>query len=314
LSPVSAQPPKTPAQPTPTAPAAGRPPTKAPAPKATPPKGKEDPKLKPRWESMKTKDGLSIRAYYAPSDKGKDAIPVLVIHEWQGQGSPYGTLVTALHNAGCAVIVPEYRGHGTSRTYVDVGGQEKEFNLKTMNAKDINDIMNIDIEEVKQFLKKENNEERLNLNALVVVGVREGAIMAAHWTVRDWSFPSVGRIKQGQDVKGLVLVSPEKNFKGMAIDPTLKNPAIMQMPMMIIAGAESEDADEAKRLGKQVESTKKRISRGGATQGFALELTPTSLRGPQLVAQTPTVIPQIVKFIAANIKVSDEENPWVKRE
>ena len=59
---------------------------------------------KPRPVTLKTKDGIKLRAFYFPSDKKKAAIPVLLIHEWQGQASPYVRLLVALRDAGCAVL------------------------------------------------------------------------------------------------------------------------------------------------------------------------------------------------------------------
>lgn len=317
---VLAQPP---AAPPPAATKTPQPPaTKTPAPavKAKPPvkKGVEDPKLTPRFVSMRTKDGVELNVFYAPSDKiksdkGKEAIPVLIIHEWQGQASQYSGLVKTLHEAGYAVIVPDYRGHGRSRTKTDPTGNTKEFNIATMGKADVANIILYDLEEVKQFLKKENNEGNLNLNALTLVGVREGAIIAANWAIRDWNFPSVGRIKQGQDVKGVVMVSPVKNAHGLAIDTSIRDQTLLQLPIMIVAGEESEDASEATRVGKQVETAKKRMTRGEA-KGFGLMLVPTSLSGPALVAQGPGVMPSIASFITANVKISETLNPWVERE
>lgn len=284
-----------------------------PKPKTPTRKTPEDPQLKPRWVSMRTKDNIEIRAFYAPSDKGKNAVPVMVIHEWQGQGSPYNGLVVALHEAGFAVIVPEYRGHGGSRKYVDGTGKPQEFNIATMGKGDIANIIAYDLEEVKQFLKKENNEGKLNLNALTLVGVREGAIFVASWAIRDWNFPSIGRLKQGQDVKGIVMVSPVKTASGVSIDSAIRDPLLLQLPIMIVAGEESAEAAEAKRIGKQIEAVKKRISRGEAP-GFALKLVPTSLSGAGLVAQGPGVTPSIAAFITANVPVSDTVNPWIERE
>ena len=60
--------------------------------------------------------------------------------------------------------------------------------------------------------------------------------MASHWAARDWSFPSVGRMKQGQDVKALVMISPEKQIKGVAIDPVLKDPNLLNLPILIVRG------------------------------------------------------------------------------
>ncbi len=120
----------------------------------------------------------------------------------------------------------------------------------------------LDLEKAKAFLKEENNEENLNLNALVVIGVREGCVMAAHWAQRDWSFPSVGRMKQGQDVKCLVLISPEKQIKGIGIDPTLTNANLIQLPMMIVAGESSPEAAEAERVAKRVEAVEETNGQG----------------------------------------------------
>ena len=79
------------------------------------PEAKKDDKLEPRTIKLKTRDNVELRAFYLPSDKEKKAITVLIIHEWKGQASPYSKLGYALQKAGCAVLVPEYRGHGGSR-------------------------------------------------------------------------------------------------------------------------------------------------------------------------------------------------------
>lgn len=272
-----------------------------------------DPKLKPRMVKLETKDGIELRAFYFPSDKGKEATTVLLVHEWQGQASPYSKLVIALRDAGCAVLVPDYRGHGGSREYINARGQKDQFNIAQMSKTDVENIIRFDLEKAKGFLKEENDEELLNLNALVVIGVREGCVMAAHWAQRDWSFPSVGSLKQGQDVKALVFISPRKQVKGIGIDPVITNPAIINLPIMIVAGGASPEASEARRLGKRVEGIKTRIGRGEAS-GYELQLVPTNLSGPSLVNEVSAVIPGIVNFIKSNVDVTDDANQWVKRD
>ncbi|MEM1067993.1 MAG: alpha/beta hydrolase [Planctomycetota bacterium] len=273
----------------------------------------DDEKLKPRLVSLKTKDGIELRAFYFPSDQGKDAITVLLVHEWQGQASPYKKLVLALRDAGCAVLVPDYRGHGGSRDYVNARGQKDQFNIAQMNKRDVESIIAFDLEKAKSFLKEENNEELLNLNALVVIGVREGCVMASHWAQRDWSFPSVGSMKQGQDVKALIFISPEKQIKGIGIDTAINQPTMYSLPVMIVAGASSPEASEARRLGKRIEGKKRRIGQGQAS-GFELRLVPTNLGGPSLVSEVSTVIPSIVNFIKNNVEITDDKNPWIERD
>ncbi len=270
-------------------------------------------KPKPRTVTLKTKDGVKLRAFYFPSDKGKEAIPVLLVHEWKGQASPYRKLVFALNKVGCAVLAIDYRGHGKSREYTTARGDIKNFNIAQMNKRDVENIVAYDIERAKAFLKIENNAGNLNLNALVVIGVREGCVMVAHWAQRDWRFRSVGRIKQGQDVKALIFLSPEKQIKGTGIDPVLTDPNILRLPMMVVAGKASPESAEAKRIAKRVLSIKKKMGHGEA-RGFELNMPNTKLSGAALINQAPSVIPAITKFVTDSVKISEEENPWVHRE
>jgi predicted esterase len=271
---------------------------------------KEKPKL--RTVSLTTKDGVKLRAFYFPSDKEKNAIPVLLIHEWGGQASPYGKLVVELNKAGCAVLVPDFRGHGGSNTYTDVRGNSKEFNPAQMSKRDVENILAFDLEEAKSFLKDENNEGKLNLNALVVIGVREGCVLASHWTQRDHQWPSIGQIKQGQDVRALIFVSPDKQVKGVAMDPTLTDRNLLSLPIMIIAGDDSTDASEAERIAKRIESKKRAMGRGEVS-GFELVMPKTTLSGAALVNESSVVIPKITEFITTNVKSGDDGYPWIDR-
>tara|TARA_R110002049_G_scaffold72490_6_gene187452 strand:+ start:167022 stop:167933 length:912 start_codon:yes stop_codon:yes gene_type:complete len=278
------------------------------------PRGKvEDPKLKPRPVTLKTKDGVNLRAAYFPSEKGKEGITVLLVHEWEGQMGPYAKLAASLRQAGCAVLIPDYRGHGGSREYVDSRGATKSFNIARMSKRDVENIIKYDLEEAKQFLKDENNEELLNLNALVVIGVQEGCVMAAHWAVRDWKFPSVGNVKQGQDVKALIMISPEKVVKGVPLDSTLSDKNLVRLPIMLVGGATSPEAEETTRIHKRLDVIKKKMSRG-ESQGLELKTVKTSLSGQALLKESSSVIPAIVKFITENVTISDDENPWVERQ
>lgn len=273
-----------------------------------------DEKLKPRTIELRTKDGLKLRAFYFPSDKGKAAKTVLLVHEWRGQASPYGKLVIALRDSGCAVLVPDYRGHGGSREQTDRQGKKAEMDTSKMSKRDIENIIKFDLEKSKNFLKSENDTESLNLNALVVIGVGEGCVMAAHWAARDWSFATVGRIKQGRDVKGLVFISPTKQAKGIAIDPILSGRSVLlQLPIMVVAGVDSPDADDADRIAKRIELAKKKMQRGSSAKGFEYKRYNTALSNASLVKDIPAVIPAITKFIETEVKVTDTKNPWVSR-
>jgi hypothetical protein len=269
----------------------------------------EKPPMQPL--DLTTADGVKLRAYYFPSDVGKGAVPVIVVHEWQGQASPYSGLVRKLSDLGCAVIVPELRGHGASRQQLTPAGA-RTLEVAKMSRPDVLAMVKFDLEAVKKFLVQENNAERLNLNALALVGVGEGAILSAQWSVGDLNFPSIGTIKQGQDVKLLVLVSPVRTHKGVSIEDTLNDPLLASLPFLIVVGESSRQMGDAERVFKRLETSKKRLSRGEA---IGLELAPfdTSLTGHALVNDDPKVIPKIASFLEAALISNAARIPWVER-
>ncbi|MCM2373553.1 alpha/beta hydrolase [Aporhodopirellula aestuarii] len=276
-------------------------------------KEEEDPALKPRPEKLVTKDNVNLSTFYFPSKLGKEAPPVILVHEWKGQAAPYLKLCMALREAGFAVLVVEYRGHGNSKTFTDVSGNQENFNIATMGRRDVDAIVRFDIEEAKQFLKGENNAGRLNLNALCMIGIKEGSIIAGYWAARDWKIPSVGRMKQGQDVKALVYVSPEKNLNGLSMNMPVTDMALVRLPTLIIAGKDSSQGKDAERMGSRLETVKKKLHRGSAV-GFEMVLPQTNLSGPALVNEESTVIPKIIEFLKANVRISKTENPWIERQ
>ena len=181
-----------------------------------------------------------------------------------------------------------------------------------MNKQDVQNIMQFDLEEAKRFLKSENNDEMLNLNALVVIGIREGCVLAAHWASRDWRYPQVGAKKQGQDVKALVMISPAKLLKGVPLDPPLRDPNLIRLPIMLVSGQGSPSADEASKIHKRLNGVKSRLG-GGTAKGLEELVTRESLDGPALVMQSRAVVPAIVKFVKSNVEVGDFSNPWIER-
>jgi len=154
----------------------------------------------------------------------------------------------------------------------------------------------------------------LNLNALVVIGVRDGCVLAATWAKRDWSFPNVGSRKQGHDVKALVMISPERMLKGVPVETALSDPRIAALPTMIVVGKGSEEESDATRIHKRVTAVKRRLSGGRDPEGLNLLTVREPLGGPNLVTQSPKVIPEIVKFVTEEIEISEVDNPWIHRE
>ncbi|MGW8256084.1 MAG: alpha/beta fold hydrolase, partial [Thermoguttaceae bacterium] len=64
---------------------------------------------------LKTADSLRLALSYYPGTKGKESIPVVLLHAWKGNRTDYTRdLASFLQAKGYAVIVPDLRGHGES--------------------------------------------------------------------------------------------------------------------------------------------------------------------------------------------------------
>jgi pimeloyl-ACP methyl ester carboxylesterase len=178
-----------------------------------------------------TADGVALKATFFPGSKGKESVPVILLHSWKGSRKDYVTLAMALWQAGHAVLVPDLRGHGLT------SGDESA--AARLGPADFARMSQYDVETLKGFLVKKNNAGELNIEKLCVVGAEMGASVALNWALIDWSWPQYPGIKQGQHVKALVLLSPERKFKGVSIEDALKNPLLNRfLSVYIMVGNE----------------------------------------------------------------------------
>jgi pimeloyl-ACP methyl ester carboxylesterase len=195
-----------------------------------------------------TDDGVDLKFTFYPGIHKKQTIPVIIIHELGGRRAHVHDLALSLQHlvlgeCGFAVAAPDMRGHGDSVVYANPARTStvKYDKLKPAHFQS----MTNDIDSVKRFLMRKNNEGELNIEQLCIIGVGEmGSMIAWRYANFDWSFePLPGRGKQGQDVKALVLVSPKISFKGMTLKPD--HPVVAsQLSTMIIRGRNDADAQK----------------------------------------------------------------------
>lgn len=151
----------------------------------------------------------------------KATVPVLLLHDWGA--SRNGLLSLAQHlqkELGCAVLVPDLRGHGGSTSLVGGG---KRLDAKQMNKHEIPSVTE-DIEACKRFLKERHNAGELNLELLTIVACGESTPVAATWALADWQWPPYKGVKQGQDVKLMILLSPVRKFETLSLLGAIKAP------------------------------------------------------------------------------------------
>jgi pimeloyl-ACP methyl ester carboxylesterase len=271
----------------------------------------EKPKLKPPEDvTLKTRDGLTLAATFYPSNLGKKAVPVILLHASKGTRADLAALAGVLHEAGHAVLAPDLRGHGDS----PLPGLSARAD--GVRYEDCVAMVTDDLEAAKNFLMDRHNDGELNIDRLCLVGVEMGAVVAVNFAARDWSFPVLATGKQGQDVKALVLISPQWAFKGVRINEAMVHPNVVRdLSVLVIAGKESYRAmQDAKRLhGTLARHHPEPPSELAADQQMIwLRALPTSLQGTPLVNEkTMRVDRMISQFIDARlVKIN---YPWVER-
>ncbi|MEX0710951.1 MAG: alpha/beta fold hydrolase, partial [Pirellulales bacterium] len=129
--------------------------------------------------SFDTKDGVRLVATYYPGTKGKDSVPIIMLHGSMGNRADFDGLARHMQEQGHAVIVPDLRGHGESTI---VQGTTKKLSAETMPIRQYAYMVQLDVERVKSFLLDQHRDQKLNIDKLVVVGAEVGALIAMNWT------------------------------------------------------------------------------------------------------------------------------------
>ena len=261
-----------------------------------------------------TKDGVILKATFYPSTKGKDAVPLILLHMWKGDRREYNTLAPALQRLGHAVLVPDLRGHGES-TQRQYGNTMQTLDAAKFNASDFAAMVRYDMETLKSFLMKKNNEGELNIEKLGIVGAEMGASVALDWSRLDWSWPLLGGQKQGQDVKALVLLSPEFSFKGLSAKAAMSHPAIRsQLSALIVVGARNSRATaDANRLYTMLERyhPEPPPEEAAAKKDLFFGKFDTELQGTKMLDQRLNVEQWIANFI--KMRLADQTLLWRDR-
>jgi len=300
-------------------------PNRAPQPKALPPRPQpaktqpKGPKI-PEPEDIKltTKDGVNLKATYYPGTAKKETVPIIMVHEIDGQRGDFHGLASYLQTFGYASIVPDLRGHGQSKVQTLPNGNNVTIDADKLKGPALESSW-LDIEACKKFLLEKNNEGELNIDQLCVIGAEFGGILAARWAAKDWSWPALTSQKQGQDVKAIVLLSPPASYKGVAMREALTSPAIRtQISFMLVAGEKDTKATaEAKKLEKELKSQRPKVAdddpdRSKLKEVFLIQ-PDVSLSGTKLLASGTGVPGNIAKFIELRLVNRKANFPWQDR-
>jgi len=194
--------------------------------------------------SLETKDRVVLRCTYYPGLNGKKTVPIIMIHDYLGRRTEYDSLARGLQKArGHAVIVPDLRGHGESTRFRGLNGDDVTLVPDKFPPAQFAAMVDFDLEKVKSFLMRKHNDGELNIEQLCVIAAGTmGSVVGLNWVAKDWSQPILPSLKQGQDVKAMVLLSPALNYKSLKTAAALKHPFVgYKLSTMLVGGARESD-------------------------------------------------------------------------
>ncbi|MDB5341223.1 MAG: hypothetical protein JWN70_6842 [Planctomycetaceae bacterium] len=234
--------------------------------------------LKPRPEVFTTKDGISIAGTYWPSGLKQDASVIVLLHGANGNQLDWGALPKKLQDEGFAVIAIDLRGHGQSKGATPAGeavetktaktkakGAKSSVDAGSLKARDYGAMVRFDMEAVKAFIYSEHQQHKLNMNKMGIVGAGLGGTVALNFAAVDWlkaphtDGPVGGQTPRGQDVRALVLLTPDPDITGLQLPDAIKTLRLpeFQVAMLFCVGQKNKsDMTQTKKLYDQAATPK----------------------------------------------------------
>ncbi len=282
----------------------------------------------PEDRVLTTDDGgaLHITYYKSPGDRESPVVVLLHMKDssrfvWGGENG----FARKLQKNGFAVITVDLRFHGQSKvggavgtSNVNQGGGKKKDKKKAgldLRPGDFEAMAEIDMEAVKGFIKDEHQAENLNMNKMGIVGPEMGASIAAAYAAIDWSKepyddgPPGAQTPRGQDVRALVLISPQEKYHGMAMAKViteLKDPAL-DIAFLICCGSEAQDRKESEKIYKMAATPELNKNRM-----YFKSYDKVRLIGTDLLDKTQDLEERMLAFFDKHLKKLDA--PWRNRE
>ncbi len=232
----------------------------------------------PRDEVVTTADRRKIYLTYFPSTAGKNAPVAILLHNRGGNRLVWGSppdyksgFAKQLQDSGFAVAAVDLRRHGESKVTSKTKKSKSSKGSANLTKRDYIG-MGADLEAVKKFLLSEHQEGNLNIRKTAIVAAEMTAPIALSYAAFDWAkvpyedAPILAACTpRGQDIRSVILLSPEANVPGIT---SAKSVASLRIPqkrfsVLICVGANDRKGKaDAKKLYDQFASNvanKKRI-------------------------------------------------------
>ena len=233
-------------------------------------------------------------------------------------------LAERLQSQGFAVIAADLRKHGQSKPTVGAGGAAAKAGKKKRRKKgsgtsltkgDYSLMITGDLEAIKKFVYTEHQKKQLNMRKLAVVGAEMSGPLAVVFAANDWAkkphrdAPTVSaQTPRGQDVKALVLLSPDGSLPGVTINRSMK---FLKGKVAFLICVGNRKAKGPLKNANQVYNYLKPISKDSNKRINWMNPFPVQLQGTDLLGKQLGVENVIVGFLKKY--VGELKDPWRDR-
>jgi len=272
-----------------------------------------------REEILAASDGWPIHATYYESAAGKESPAIILLAGAEGPDKKdarnrrvWQNTALALQKSGFAVLAVDLRKHGDSIPEAT----EPESPLLRMTPAEYVVMTTLDMDAVKAFLLSEHKNEKLNIRKTGIVAVGSSAMVAAAATVADWErkpYPDGPTLEtstpRGQDVRALIMYSPNSNVKGINLNSVMKSVKVLPIAVHLIASKDvKEDVRNADRIFKAVEIKADEFKDARKYTSVAGEITAEGFLEGRFADPTNK---DITEFLTKHLKEFDM--PWASR-
>ena len=247
-------------------------------------------------------DGAPVNITYYKSSKGKEAPVVILLHQERSNRLVWKNgFPERLNDEGYAVITLDLRKHGAK----DEGGVPVKGGAVNLKPADYV-AMVVDLEAVKSFLMEEHESGRLNVRKLGILAAGMSGPIALNFAANDWSKRPyddapvfAARTPRGQDVRAIVLLSPDENLTGMTSPNAIKalrDPAFRIATFIGVGSKDKQDRRQAMKIHELFTGSEK-DTESNLYQKFESNARGTDLFGKKLKVEE-IVLAFFKKFVA----------------
>lgn len=266
-------------------------------------------------KTLTTADRWPISITYYKHEGKRETPVVILLHSRQGDSRVWTNgFADELWKEGFAVIAVDLRKHGESKMETVSGASS---DVGDLTPDDYKRMVALDLETVKKFIFEEHQKKNLNMRKTGIVAPEMSAPVALNFASLDWNkvpyddapTPAM-RTPRGQDIRALVLISPESSVRGlnsaMAIR-NLRNPAMNIGFLFCMGTKDQRDRGNTKKLYQQVLGRSKQ-----SAERVYLQTYPYNLRGMGLIGKKNLKIEShIITFLKKFLLELEDE--WVDR-